>query len=683
MSMTRLSHLLYPLRYQLKHMGHTQQNLATYACRNCRRLHTENRYLKYSRATSTRANKKTIVKHVQIYPDITVKDLADQIGADTPLILSLAQILDCDVSGGEKMRLKEDVAELIVDELGYIPVKKVDTSSYALEEGMTYRPPVVTIMGHVDHGKTTLLDFLRRTSVARNEAGGITQTIGAFSVGVPDLGAHAPGNSIPDTITFVDTPGHAAFNSMRARGTQLTDMVVLVIAADDGVMVQTEECLRHINNARVPFIVAINKIDAPKADPQRVHDQLLSHGIQSECTGGEIKFVNVSALNGTNVDQLLLLLNNFAKKKRFRASLDAPVEAVVLEVESKHREGMAASVLVTNGTLTKKSVLVSPPTMCAVKQMYNSDGAVINKAFPSDPVQLLGWHALPQPGDLLTGVADRKSALKLIKMYENEKKENAKTESITRTHVRKSRKRAPSIEEKNERIRIKNYRNIADVIEEAPKDYNEVNVFLKTDLVGSLEAIIGVLCKFHHPEVKLNIVSSAVGQVTETDVQRADSIGGIVYSFNSPAPLNVTSQAEKLGVELKQFNVIYELLEDLKEEIESLLAPTVSESMIGEAEVLQVFTAKGKKVAGCRVVKGALKNPVSTDEKVVWRIKRGDKILHDGDLISLKHVKHDVKIVKQNTECGVSLERFQDFQVGDKIILLTQLITPMRVSWDL
>ena len=613
-------------------------------------------------------------KTVSLHPNISVKEIAGKLDVNASSIIELLKELDHDTNNGVKTLLDLDIAELIADEYGFsVSKKKYDGQQ---KSSLNFRPPVVTIMGHVDHGKTTLLDKLRNTSIALNEAGGITQSIGAFSVKVPGLN---------DSVTFVDTPGHAAFNSMRARGAQLTDIVVLVIAADDGVMEQTKECLNHIREASVPFIIAINKIDRPNAKAEKIQRDLLTYGIQLEGYGGDTKYVNISALKGTNIDNLLLLLNNFAKEQKFEASHEEPVKAIVLEVEHNKKRGIVSSVLIKTGKLTKGKILLAGTAMTKVRQILDANGDVINSALPSDPVQILGWRSLPNPGDEAIEMENEAEVRNLLKLMALDSKP---VKVVHQPLQRAIGKKGLTQEFKSGRTKRIPYRvelraQAASGLKVKTDTKRELNVVIKADVSGSLEALLGILSKFHSEHMKLNVINATVGHVTISDLQLAESFNGIVYCFNTEPSNDVFNKAKQLNVSLKSFEVIYKLLDDMKDEIENILPAKMLENIIGEGDVLKVFklTAGNKGVvAGCRVTNGLFDKSTNNN---LWRVMRNNQVIHEGVITSLKHGVTDISIAKQFSECGVILGKFEDFQEGDKLLCVEQEEIKETFEWKL
>ncbi|EDO39327.1 predicted protein, partial [Nematostella vectensis] len=499
------------------------------------------------------------------------------------------------------------------------------------------RPPVVTIMGHVDHGKTTLLDALRNSSVAAGEAGGITQHIGAF-LGLPS----------GEKITFIDTPGHAAFNSMRARGANVTDIVVLVVAADDGVKTQTVESIRHAMHAKVPLIVAINKIDKPKKNLNLLKQQLLTNGIQLEEYGGEVQVVEISALKGINLDSLSEAILTLAELNDLTAEVDTPVEGVVIESKTTKGKGSVATLLVQRGTLKKGDVIVAGDAFAKVRQMFDDRGRVLRVALPSTPVEVIGWRDLPAAGEQLIQVeSEQKSQLTVDDVMANIFKEGEGHQS---------------------RVSLKGY------------DASEkLDVVIRADVHGSVEAIVDALKTYKSDKIKMSILNAGVGPVTESDVKMADSFRGIVFGFNVRAPKDVQLLAHQMGVKIKTHRVIYKLLTDLKDELSSRLPPAQEDVVVGEGDVLKVFKLTGSRkavVAGCRVKAGAW------NKSSKFRVLRGEECVFDGKLSTLKRGAENVESVKKEQECGLTLEKFNGFQEGDRIECYKTESIPAEIEWN-
>ncbi|KAI1463585.1 initiation factor 2 [Daldinia caldariorum] len=522
------------------------------------------------------------------------------------------------------------------------------------------RPPVVTIMGHVDHGKTTLLDYLRKSSIAAQEHGGITQRIGAFSV---KLSSGKP-------ITFLDTPGHAAFLSMRQRGAYVTDIVVLVVAADDSVMPQTIEAIKHARAAKVPMIVAINKVDKDGANINQVKNDLAREGVEIEDFGGDVQVVCVSGKTGQGMDDLeenILLLSEILDH---RAEVDGPAEGWILESSLKPL-GKAATVLVKRGTLRLGDFIAAGVTWAKIRHMRNEAGLDINEAPPGTPVEILGWKDLPAAGDQVLQAPDEGSAKEAVE-YRERLREMEK-DAVAQAAITEARKA-----QQEKRAREKAAESAGEEIEEAlPEKENGakmVNFVVKGDLHGSVEAVCAAIQELGNHEVQPRILRSGTGPIREFDVEHAAASNSIIVNFATTTPGYIEQMAEEKGVKILDHKVIYHVIDDVKSILSDYLEPEVTSHVLGEAEVLQIFpiNIKGrmyKNIAGCRVRQGLL-----TKTNLFRIIRNGEKV-YDGKLETLKHLKKDVTEVKTGTECGVGFEHFQDFEVGDKIQAYKQIIT--------
>lgn len=537
------------------------------------------------------------------------------------------------------------------------------------------RPPVVTVMGHVDHGKTTLLDSLRDTSVVETEFGGITQHIGAFSVKLKS----------GETITFLDTPGHAAFTAMRARGANVTDLVVLVVASDDGVMEQTVESIRMAKAAEVPIIVAINKIDKPEADIERTKDMLVPHGIQVEDRGGEVQAIPVSALNGTNLDTLSEAIVLQAELMNLKGDPRGKAEGVVVESRMDPQRGKLSTAIVQRGTLQKGAVLVAGLAWAKVRAMFNEQGQPIQQAPPSTPVEVLGWRELPSAGDEIIEVESEKRAHEVMKwrqaLVQTEKQE-AEREAVESKIAEHLKVYKSQLENKRKLGRYKLRPTGPREKEIKEDDGPRVSVVVKGDVHGSVEAILDVLETYDcDADCKLNLVHYGVGNVSETDVELADAFKAIIYCFNVQVPDRIKELAESHKISVHSHNVIYKLIDDLKKEISSQLPLKDVDEILGEANVLQDFeVTEGKKkvhVAGCRCTKGILKKTGR------YRLQRGQEIIYDGLLVSMRHLKNEVTSVKKDVECGLRMEDGTIcFKPGDTIICYETRKEEQSTDWD-
>jgi translation initiation factor IF-2 len=529
-----------------------------------------------------------------------------------------------------------DTAQLIAEEMGHT-VKRVSESD--VEEGlfdtpdaddvMLPRPPVITIMGHVDHGKTSLLDALRKTSVVSGEAGGITQHIGAYQVLSP-LGA---------TLTFIDTPGHAAFTAMRSRGAKVTDIVVLVVAANDSVMPQTIEAIAHAKAANVPMIVAINKIDLPDAKPERVKTDLLQHNVQVESMGGETLEIELSAKTGQNLDKLLEAIQLQAELLDLRASYDREAEGSVIEAKLDRGRGPVATVLVQRGTLVQGDIVVAGSQWGRVRALIDDKGKQVEFAGPSSPVEILGFTGAPDAGDRMA-VVDTE----------------ARAREITDYRIRQKREKAVS-------RTAGASRSLADMMSQIKlAGKKEFQLLIKGDVQGSVEAICGALEKLGNEEVAARIIHSGVGGISESDVTLANTTGAVILGFNVRAHKEGREAADRAGVEIRYYNIIYDLVDDIKAAMSGLLAPTLREQMLGNAKILEVFNiTKIGKVAGCQVTDGKVERGANV------RLIRDNVVIHEGTLKTLKRFKDEVKEVQTGQECGMAFEKHEDMRAGDII----------------
>ncbi|RMX55959.1 hypothetical protein pdam_00021028 [Pocillopora damicornis] len=587
--------------------------------------------------------------YIALRPGMTIRQLAAEMSCDPGSLADILVELGEELPNGLLTVLSPDQAELLVMEHNMTPVHR-DLKTET-------RPPVVTIMGHVDHGKTTLLDTLRRTSVVAGEAGGITQHIGAFSVSI---------KGTDKTITFIDTPGHAAFETMRARGANVTDIVVLVVAADEGVKQQTVESIRHATRAKVPIIVALNKIDKPRVNVEQVKKQLLQYGIQLEEFGGDIQAVAVSALKGTNFDELLEAIHTLAELQDLKAKVDGPVEAIVLESGKDKGRGSIATILVNSGTLRIGDILLCNQAFAKVRLILNDHGQTVTEAMPSTPVEVGGWRNTPSAGDEVIQV---------------ETEEEARDAVEKRKAVLRQRKLL-SEDVHNALLDVElSYRK-----EPAPKqpssEYDckdKLNIIIKGDVDGSLEAISDALKTYKSKMVKLTVLSSQVGTVTESDIKLAETFHGIILGFNVKITKQMLSLARQRGVDVKQHRVIYKLLEDVKAELNKRITPIHEESVTGEAAVLKVFKLTGRRkatVAGCQVKTGTL------DRKSLYRITRNNEVVYEGRLASMKHGVDDISQAKRETECGLSFEKFLEVQEGDVVQCYTVNVIKPEIDWD-
>jgi translation initiation factor IF-2 len=578
--------------------------------------------------------KEKLLREVIIPETITIQELANRMAERGVDVIRLL------MRQGQMVKITDvidaDTAQLLAEEMGHT-VKRVAESD--VEEGLfdasddqaalVPRPPVVTIMGHVDHGKTSLLDAIRSTEVAAGEAGGITQHIGAYQVTAPS----------GQKITFIDTPGHAAFTAMRARGAKVTDVVVLVVAADDGVMPQTVEAIHHAKAAKVPMIVAINKIDKPDAKPERVRTELLQHEVQVESLGGDVLDVEVSATKKLNLDKLLETLALQAELLDLKADPNRPAEGTVIEAKLDRGRGPVASVLVQRGTLKPGDIVVAGAEWGRVRALISDTGKPLAAAGPSMPVEVLGFNGTPDAGDRLAVVDSESRAREVTDYRARQKREKVAARA---TGLR------GSLEQMMSQLKTA-----------GRKDFPLV---IKGDVQGSIEAIIGALEKLGTSEVGARILYAGAGGITESDVTLAEAAGAAIIGFNVRAHKEAREAAERAGVEIRYYNIIYDLVDDVKKAMSGLLAPTLRETMLGNATVLEVFkVSKVGNVAGCRVTDGTVERGANV------RLIRDNVVVHEGKLSQLKRFKDDVKEVVAGQECGMAFENYHDMKVGDVI----------------
>lgn len=545
------------------------------------------------------------------------------------------------------------------------------------------RPPVVTIMGHVDHGKTTLLDSLRKSQIVSTEAGGITQHIGAFLVQLPT----------GEKITFLDTPGHAAFSSMRARGANATDIVVLVVAADDGVMNQTVESIQHAKRADVPVIVAVNKCDKPQADPQRVKQELLAHDVVCEEFGGDVQAIHVSALKGDNLLALAEATVALAEVLELKADPSGPVEALVIESRTDKGKGPVTTAIVQRGTLKRGCVLVAGKCWAKVRFLFDENGRTVPGAGPSAAVEVVGWKDLPSAGETILEVESEQRAREVVewRIHEEEQvklqEEQNAIELKQKLHLEEYHREREGLTHLNWRqrraalYRANKSRFSVRPSEKTQSDQLSLPLIVKGDVDGSVETLLNILESYDaQQQCQLEVVHFGIGDVSENDVNMAETFGGSIYGFNVAASRPMQQLAARKGVPLRLHNVIYKLIDELKDELSSKLPPLVSRNVIGEAKVLAMFDVTvGKKkvpVAGCRVHKGQL------DRRLKFRLVRGQDTVWEGSLAALKHHKDEVQTVKVGMECGLSVDGDVDFRAGDVIECFEETDEPQVTSWD-
>jgi translation initiation factor IF-2 len=578
--------------------------------------------------------KEKLVREVTIPEAITIQDLANRMSERAVDVIRLL------MKQGQMATINDtidaDTAQLIAEEMGH-SVRRVAEAD--VEEGLfdvaddpaqlEPRAPVVTVMGHVDHGKTSLLDAIRSSEVAAGEAGGITQHIGAYQVAAPS-GAK---------ITFIDTPGHAAFTAMRARGAKVTDIVVLVVAADDGVMPQTVEAIHHAKAAKVPIIVAINKIDKPDAKPDRVRTDLLQHEIQVESMGGEVVDVEVSATKKTNIDKLLEMLGLQAEILDLKANPNRPAEGTVIEAKLDRGRGPVATVLIQRGTLRVGDLVVAGAEWGRVRALVSDTGAPIETAGPSMPVEVLGFSGTPDAGDRLAVVDSEARAREVTDYRARQKRE-------------KTAARATGMRGSLEQM----------MAQAKTSGRKEFPLVVKADVQGSLEAIIGALEKLGTEEVAARVLHAGVGGISESDVTLAEASGVPIIAFNVRANKEAREAAERAGIEIRYYNIIYDLVDDVKKAMSGLLPPTLRETMLGNAQILEIFkVSKVGNIAGCRVTDGTVERGANV------RLIRDNVVVHEGKLSQLKRFKDDVREVSAGMECGMAFENYQDMRQGDVI----------------
>jgi len=578
--------------------------------------------------------KEKITREVTLPETITIQELANRMAERAVDVVRLL------MKQGHMAKITDtidaDTAQLIAEELGHT-VRRVSEAD--VEEGMFDTPddpasllpraPVVTIMGHVDHGKTSLLDAIRSTDVAAGESGGITQHIGAYQVTSPSGGR----------VTFIDTPGHAAFTAMRARGAKITDIVVLVVAADDGVMPQTVEAIQHAKAAKVPIIVAINKIDKPDAKPERVRTELLQHEIQVESLGGDVLEIEVSAKQKTNLDKLLDMIALQAELLELKANPNRPAEGTVIEARLDRGRGPVATVLVQRGTLKPGDIIVAGTESGRVRALVSDTGHSVVAAGPSMPVEVLGFNGTPEASDRLATVVTEARAREITEYRARQKRD---IQAARQTGTR------GSLEQMMSQLKTSGRK--------------EFPLVIKGDVQGSIEAIVGSLDKLSTEEVLARIIYAGAGGITESDVTLAEASGAAIIGFNVRAHKEAREAAERAGVEIRYYDIIYALVDDVKKAMSGLLSPTLRETMLGNALILEIFkVSKVGSVAGCRVTDGVVERGANV------RLIRDNVVVHQGKLSQLKRFKDDAREVLAGQECGMAFENYQDMKAGDVI----------------
>ncbi len=571
-----------------------------------------------------------LTHEVYIPETITVANLAQKMSVKVAEVIKVMMKLGAMATINQV--IDQDTAAIVVEEMGHTPIlTKENALEIALaESGMVdvapvSRAPVVTIMGHVDHGKTSLLDYIRRTKVTSTEAGGITQHIGAYHV-----------ETAKGMITFLDTPGHEAFTAMRARGAQCTDIVVLVVAADDGVKPQTVEALQHAQAANVPLIVAVNKMDKPGADPERVKKELTQYNVVAEDWGGNVIFQPISAKTGANIDDLLDAILLQAEVLELKAVAEGPAKGVVVESRLDKGRGPVSTILVRQGMLRKGDIILAGSEYGRVRAMISDNGTETLFAGPSMPVEILGLSGTPSAGDEAVVVPSEKKAREVALFRQGKYRE-----------VKLARQRAAKLE---------------NVFERLSEGVHELNVVLKTDVQGSLEAITDSLIKMSTSEVKVNILARGVGGITESDVNLAIASSAVVIGFNVRADATARRLVESEGVDLRYYSIIYDLLDEVKAALSGMLSPEYKETIVGLAEVRDVFrSSKIGAIAGCMVIEGVMKRNLPI------RVLRENVVIYVGQLESLRRFKDDVSEVRKATECGIGVKDYNDVKPGDNI----------------
>ncbi|MEM1036652.1 MAG: translation initiation factor IF-2 [Pseudomonadota bacterium] len=575
-----------------------------------------------------------VAQEVTLPETITLSDLSQRMKE------RVGDVVKYMMQQGEMMRANDiidaDTAELIIEEFGHT-AKRVSEADVEIglegeeddPKDLTGRPPIVTIMGHVDHGKTSLLDALRSTDVVSGEAGGITQHIGAYQVQLKS----------GDKISFLDTPGHAAFSAMRARGANVTDIAIIVVAANDSVMPQTIEAISHAKAAEVPIIIAVNKIDLPEADANKVLTDLLQHDIQVEAMGGEIQAVEVSALKKKGLDDLTEAITLQAELLDLQANPKRAADGVVVESQLDKGRGSVATVLVKRGTLKRGDIVVAGAQWGKVRALVNERGQQMKEAGPAQPVEILGMDGTPEPGDAFN-VVDNEARAREITEYRERMKRQKQGVATQRASLEQF---------------MTNLKDGAGNVQDLP-------IVLKGDVQGSVEAITQSLEKLATDEVRANVVYGAAGGISESDILLAQSTGSPVFAFNVRANKQARDLAEKEGVEIRYYSIIYELIDDVKASLSGMLAPEKKETFIGYADILEVFNiTKVGKVAGCKVTEGVVKRGCGV------RLLRDDVVIHEGNLKTLKRFKDEVPEVSNGMECGMAFEKYEDIREGDKI----------------
>lgn len=573
-----------------------------------------------------------VVHEVLVPETITVADLAHKMAVKGVEVVKALMKMGMMVTINQS--IDQDTALIVVEELGHIgkpaaaddPEAFLDEGVEAVEAEALPRPPVVTVMGHVDHGKTSLLDYIRRAKVVQGEAGGITQHIGAYHVETPR-----------GVITFLDTPGHEAFTAMRARGAKATDIVILVVAADDGVMPQTIEAIAHAKAAGVPMVVAVNKIDKEAANPERIRQELTAHEVVPDEWGGDVQFIDVSAKKGINIDALLEAVLLEAEVLELTAPVDAPAKGIIVEARLDKGRGAVATLLVQSGTLKKGDMLLAGTAFGKIRAMVDENGKAINEAGPSIPVEILGLSDVPNAGEDAMVLADEKKAREIALFRQGKYRD-----------VRLAKQQAAKLENM--------FNNMGE------NQAQSLSVIIKADVQGSYEALAGSLKKLSTDEVKVNVLHSGVGGITESDVNLAIASGAFIIGFNVRADASSRKLAENENVEIRYYNIIYDAIDDVKAAMSGMLSPEEKEQVTGTVEIRQVISvSKVGNIAGCMVTDGVVKR----DSHV--RLIRNNVVIHTGELSSLKRYKDDVKEVRMGFECGLMIKGYNEIMEGDQL----------------
>jgi len=584
-----------------------------------------------------------VIKEIDVPESISVSELAQRMSVKSSEVIKV--MMGLGTMATINQIIDQDTAAIVVEEMGHTPRLKKEN---ALEEEMIQatqqegeqvtRAPVVTIMGHVDHGKTSLLDYIRRSKVAAGEAGGITQHIGAYRVKTDN-----------GEITFLDTPGHEAFTAMRARGAKVTDIVIIVVAADDGVMPQTEEAVKHAKASKVPIIIAVNKIDKENADPDRVKQELSKFEVIPEDWGGDTQFINVSALTGEGVDTLLESILLQAEILELKAVATGAASGAVVESRLDKGRGPVASILVQGGTLNKGDVVLSGHEFGRVRAMIDDTGKEVLSAGPSTPVEILGLSGTPNAGDEMIVVPDEKKAREIALFRQGKYRE-----------TKMAQQQASKLE------------NVMNQMKEGV--ISSLTILIKADVHGSSEALVDALSRLSTDEVKVNIVSSGVGGITESDINLAMASSAVVIGFNVRADASARKLIDAEGIDLRYYSIIYDVIDDVKAALSGMLSPDIREQITGVAEVREVFRSpKFGDIAGCMVISGRVNrnNPI--------RVLRDNVVIYEGELESLRRFKDDVNEVKSGTDCGIGVKNYDDVQPGDQIEVFERISVERKI----